>query len=230
LAELRPRSAPAFTLIELLVVIAIIAILAAVAFSTGKSWLNSAKEARALSNLRQIGATTFSYVAENNGRLPLGVTDNYTGYFGKTLAIYSGWTDEYGKRLPDIFYDPTLDRSVEHGWGSLGVNWSIVLKEEYCRALYQHTNGIPLARIPSPSKKVIVSSATHPVFPKTKGSWYFDGGGFAQTGLGGAGWHAYPEPRYSGKAGCLFADGHVEKLDVKNMDVATRRRHFTLDE
>jgi uncharacterized protein YigE (DUF2233 family) len=27
----------------------------------------------------------------------------------------------------------------------------------------------------------------------------------------------------------LFLDGHVEKLDVKNMDQADRRRHFTLD-
>jgi prepilin-type processing-associated H-X9-DG protein len=39
-----------------------------------------------------------------------------------------------------------------------------------------------------------------------------------------------PDPRNAGKAAALFADGHVEKLDVKNMkDEATRRRHFTLD-
>jgi lysine 2,3-aminomutase len=31
------------------------------------------------------------------------------------------------------------------------------------------------------------------------------------------------------KAGCLFADGHVEKMDLNNMDQGTRRRHFTLD-
>ena len=38
-----------------------------------------------------------------------------------------------------------------------------------------------------------------------------------------------PDPRYGGKAGALFADGHVERLDVKNMDSATRRKYFILN-
>ncbi len=39
----------------------------------------------------------------------------------------------------------------------------------------------------------------------------------------------YPDPRNGGKAAALFADGHVENLDVKNMDQVQRRRYFILD-
>jgi prepilin-type processing-associated H-X9-DG protein len=35
-----------------------------------------------------------------------------------------------------------------------------------------------------------------------------------------------PDPRNSGRAASLFVDGHVENLDVKNMDETARRRHF----
>jgi len=39
----------------------------------------------------------------------------------------------------------------------------------------------------------------------------------------------HPAPRNNGGAASLFADGHVEKLDVKSMDRATRQRYFVLD-
>jgi len=145
------------------------------------------------------------------------------------LAEYSGWVYAHGKPLPDIFYDPTLKPNRQHPWGSLGVNISIVLREQYCVALFGHANGISLTAISSPSTKVIVASAKDPGVKSADGSWYLDGGGFAQTGVGGGDYFPYPDPRYGGKAGALFADGHVEKLDVKNMNQATRRKYFTLD-
>jgi prepilin-type processing-associated H-X9-DG protein len=39
----------------------------------------------------------------------------------------------------------------------------------------------------------------------------------------------HPDPRNGGGAASLFADGHVEKLDVKSMSRATRQRYFVLD-
>ena len=231
----RRKSAHAFTLIELLVVIAIIAIVAAIAFPAAKSWLGSAAEARALSNLRQIGVLLFNYAADNSNRLPFveaagnKETGEVYGWFQGNLAVYMGVKFDPKKTywLPEIFYDPTLRRPGEHPYGSLGVNRSIILRKSDLPA---GSRGTLLSSIQSPSQKVIVSSAADPGLPNLKGSWYFDGIGFATTGVGGGGWHCYPDPRYGGKAGCLFADGHVEKLDVKNMkDEATRRRHFTLD-
>jgi len=211
------------------VVIAILGGLAALLVPAVKNGLNSGKQAKGLSNLKQIGALALSYAADNGGRLPLGYKENYSSWLGLALAEYSGWVYAYGKKLPDIFYDPTVKANREHPWGSLGVNISIVLREQYCVALYGHANGISLMAIPKPSTKVIVASAIDPGIKNCDSSWYFDGGGFAQTGVGGGDYFAYPDPRYGGKAGCLFADGHVERLDVKNMDQATRRRHFTLD-
>ena len=233
-ADLRRESALAFTLIELLVVIAIVAILAAIAFPAAKSWLSSAAEARAFSNLRQIGGLLFNYAADNSNRLPFveaagnKETGEVYGWFQGNLAVYMGVQFDPKKTywLPEMFYDPTLRRPGEHPYGSLGVNRSLILRKSDLPA---GSRGTLLSSIQNPSRKVIVSSAADPGLPNLKGSWYFDGVGFADTGVGGGGWHCYPEPRYGGKAGCLFADGHVEKLDVQGMDVATRRRHFTPD-
>jgi prepilin-type N-terminal cleavage/methylation domain-containing protein/prepilin-type processing-associated H-X9-DG protein len=223
------KSPRAFTLVELLVVIAIVGGLAALLVPAVKNGMNSSKEAQGLSNLKQIGALALTYAADNGGRLPLGYTENYSSWLGLVLAEYAGWVYAYGKPLPDIFYDPTVKPNREHPWGSLGVNISIVLREQYCRALYGHANGISLMAIPNPSTKVIVASATDPGIKNYDSAWYVDGGGFVQTGVGGGNNFPYPDPRYGDKAGCLFADGHVEKMDVKNMDQATRKKHFTLD-
>jgi prepilin-type processing-associated H-X9-DG protein len=83
--------------------------------------------------------------------------------------------------------------------------------------------GIPFAMIPAPSQKVICCSTIEPGWAS---SWGFDGNTFVQKGFD----PTYgPDPRYGGKAGALFADGHVERLDVKNMDSATRRKYFILN-
>jgi prepilin-type N-terminal cleavage/methylation domain-containing protein len=60
----------AFTLIELLVVIAIISILAALLVPVLNRGKDSARSARCLSNLHQIGIGLQLYVTDNNNRLP----------------------------------------------------------------------------------------------------------------------------------------------------------------
>jgi prepilin-type N-terminal cleavage/methylation domain-containing protein len=62
--------ARAFTLIELLVVIAVIAILIAIAYPTYTSVLERGKATKDMSNLRQIGIATQTYMNDNDGVLP----------------------------------------------------------------------------------------------------------------------------------------------------------------
>jgi prepilin-type N-terminal cleavage/methylation domain-containing protein/prepilin-type processing-associated H-X9-DG protein len=234
LACLRPRSALAFTLIELLVVIAIIAILAAIAFPVAKSSMLSAKSAESVSNLRQIGVMMASYATENNNRIPYAISWYAFGgkppgllFFHRLLAEHAGYPYGQSPRssarpLPEIFYDPCLDgsRVPQHPMGAFGVNAAMIRD-----AASGNDPGPPLITIASPSKKVIMASAIGN--DSYCGSWSLDGGKFAEQGnttLAGA-----PDPRNNGRTTSLFADGHVEILDVKNMDQATRRKHFTPD-
>lgn len=59
-----------FTLVEVLVVIGIIAILSALSYSVVTSTLARSREAKCLSNLRQIGLALTSFTAENDNYLP----------------------------------------------------------------------------------------------------------------------------------------------------------------
>jgi prepilin-type processing-associated H-X9-DG protein len=125
--------------------------------------------------------------------------------------------------LPKIFYDPVLKGKNEHPWGSFGVNSAVILDSNGYNGGNAQGVGIPFAMIPTPSQKVICCSTIESGWAS---SWGFDGRTFMQKGFD----PTYgPDPRYGGKAGALFADGHVERLDVKNMDSATRRKYFILN-
>lgn len=77
------KSLRAFTLIELLVVIAIIAILASLALPVFSSIQERARATQDLSNLRQIGIATQTYLNDNDGILFL--TDQATTPWMKSL-------------------------------------------------------------------------------------------------------------------------------------------------
>jgi prepilin-type N-terminal cleavage/methylation domain-containing protein/prepilin-type processing-associated H-X9-DG protein len=64
------RQAAGFTLTEILVVIAIIAVLAVVALTMTRRVMDSARSAKCVSNLRDLGAAALAYTTENNGCLP----------------------------------------------------------------------------------------------------------------------------------------------------------------
>ena len=218
-----------FTLTELLVVIAILGGLAALVIPAIKSATLSARSAEALSNLKQTGVLVANYAAENNNRLPL------SAYWPSLYVFQNILVDSFPELknapydvkaklyLPKIFYDPVLKGKNEHPWGSFGVNSAVVLDSNRYPSGTPQGVGMPFAAISSPTKKVIVCSA---IEPGRVSSWGTDGDVFVQKGYD----PTYgPDPRHGGKAGALFADGHVERLDVKNMDAATRRQHFTLD-
>ena len=219
----------AFTLVELLVVIAIVGGLAALVIPAIKSAMLSARSTEALSNLKQTGVLVGSYAAENNNRLPLSAYWPSMYVFQNIMADYlpelkkTPYNSAAKLYLPKIFYDPVLKGKNEHPWGSFGVNSAVILDSNDYKGGNAQGVGMPLAMIPTPSQKVIVCSAIEGSWAS---SWGFDGNTFVQKGFD----PTYgPDPRHGGKAGALFADGHVERLDVKNMDQATRKKYFTLD-
>ncbi len=228
----RPTARQGFTLTEMLVTIAVIVLVAAIAFSGGKSALNSARSAEAMSNLRHTGALVANYAADNNNCIPPSADWGaimYMGqaiFFQRSLNEFAGFAWNEAKPigpLSDLFYDPVLKGKRQHPWGAFGVNQSIVFNTWDCRR-YGHEKGRPLISIPDPSHKVIYCSAKEANWDS---SWLINGDRFANIG-----WQPNegPDARYGGMAGALFLDGHVEKLDVKNMDQAKRRRYFTIPE
>ena len=223
------KSPRAFTLVELLVVIAIVGGLAALVIPASTSAMLSARSTEALSNLKQTGVLVGSYAAENNNRLPLSAYWPSMYVFQNIMADYfpelkkTPYNSAAKLYLPKIFYDPVLKGKNEHPWGSFGVNSAVILDSNDYKGGNAQGVGMPLAMIPTPSQKVIVCSAIEGSWAS---SWGFDGNTFVQKGFD----PTYgPDPRHGGKAGALFADGHVERLDVKNMDQATRKKYFTLD-
>lgn len=233
----RLASRAGFTLVELMVTIAVVATLAFIAFTAAGAASRAAKSAKATSNLRQIGVLVGSYATENNNRLPFYIDwGSYFGnppglvFFQRTLAENAGFgfaqsPQSATRPLPDFFYDPCLDGGSlpQHPMGSFGVNAAILPDAEECRLRFGSKQGVPLSILSDPSRKVICCSV---VEPNWSGGWAFDGRVFAQNGYDPK---SGPQPRNAGRAASLFADGHVEKLDVKNMDQAQRRRYFTLD-
>ena len=223
------KSPRAFTLVELLVVIAIVGGLAALVIPASKSAMLSARSTEALSNLKQTGVLVGSYAAENNNRLPLSAYWPSMYVFQNIMADYfpelkkTPYNSAAKLYLPKIFYDPVLKGKNEHPWGSFGVNSAVILDSNDYKGGNAQGVGMPLAMIPTPSQKVIVCSAIEGSWAS---SWGFNGNVFVQKGFD----RTYgPDPRHGGKAGALFADGHAERLDVKNMDQATRKKYFTLD-
>jgi prepilin-type processing-associated H-X9-DG protein len=87
---------------------------------------------------------------------------------------------------------------------------------------------LELLVIGNPARKVIYCSASAgAISARFDSSWFFSGASFAQQGMSPGIEH--PAPRNGGGAASLFADGHVEKLDVKSMDRPTRQRYFVPD-
>lgn len=231
-----PTRACGFSLLELLVVIVVVIVLATISFTAAKAATRAANASKAVSNLKQTGILVMTYASDNNNRLPLSasswesMTQGRITWFQGDLADHGGLKIDWQKPhfLPEIFYDPSLQREREHPWGSFGVNTSIILDETACRLRYGHTQGIPLTVIANPARKVIYSSASAGTnSARFDSSWYFSGASFVQQGMSPGIEH--PDPRNGGGAASLFADGHVEKLDVKSMDRATRQRYFVLE-
>jgi general secretion pathway protein G len=84
----RPRAA--FTLIELLTVIAIIGILAAILIPVVGKVRSTARTAKCVSNLRQMGQATIMFAADNKNLLPVpGATNLWPGLVNNEATVSS---------------------------------------------------------------------------------------------------------------------------------------------
>lgn len=223
-----------FTLTELLVVIAILAGLATLVIPAVKSGLSAAKSAKTVSYLQQTGVLLMGYAKENDNRIPFSIDWARVGgnppgllYFQRLLAESADPSFLYGQSpytamrpLPVMFYDPCLEgaKLPQHPMGGFGVNGAIALD-----AGSTQNRGVSLLTFSKPSQKVVYCSVSSQNSPYSS-EWGFSGDDFARQGMNA---DPRPDPRNSGKAVSLFLDGHVEKLDVKGMDQATRQLYFT---
>jgi prepilin-type N-terminal cleavage/methylation domain-containing protein/prepilin-type processing-associated H-X9-DG protein len=240
---------PSFTLVELLVVVAILGLLAGLLIPATQKAIVAGKKGKATGYLYQIGVLINSYVPENNNCLPILI--NYGDMTGGSPASnpenYQFWQNiirqhaGLSKRpfqdsnkdpwLPEIFYDPAVKKD-KHPWGDFGGNDSIMLGilgqpvPKDCQWVFGHTRGTPLFSIGKLSQKVIVASAMNVPGSSFVSSWYFQGIEWANQG--DASKMPKPESRHGEKSLCLFADGHVEALDTKNMTSTDRKKYFVL--
>jgi prepilin-type N-terminal cleavage/methylation domain-containing protein len=91
----------AFTLIELLVVIAVIAILVAFAYPVYTGVLERGKATKDMSNLRQIGLATQTYMNDNDGILPGSATVRWMSQLHpKYLPSWNIFQSPFDKRAP----------------------------------------------------------------------------------------------------------------------------------
>lgn len=215
----------AFTLVELLAVIAIIAILASILIPVVSSVRKNAKQAVSVGNLRSIGIAIGLFVVENKGHLPQSSDAAFTGEFwtDSELRPYlppseGNWHTVRGEgafyEINSVFIDPTLDSGRHHPISDYGCNTKAFLKGQ--RLL--------LSTVRSPSKLVLVASASYRPDGREAGSWYFDG----QAYVDGRGVNTFPSTRGTGRFLATFADGHTAAVPEDEF-YKNRRTHILPD-
>jgi len=111
-----PPAQRGFTLIELLIVMAVIVLLAALAVPAFLKVFESAKAAKDMSNLRQIGAATQMYLNDNNGVFPGSATQTWMSQLEQNQKYLSSWRvleSPFDKRSTSELGDATT--SVSYG-------------------------------------------------------------------------------------------------------------------
>lgn len=224
-------------MVEILVTTAIMGVLAALLMSGVKGASNKGKEARCVSNLRQVGIGMMTYAAENDGNLPWATIKDGTE-LGNQLGLTGDymWSKQLGPYLPqrgsatsltaqqnEVFVCPA---ARYQGFGpktiSSTYNSSSTLFYFTSSSSLGAAGGdvdIPrrkLATVENPSQTILVSEGKQ---SGTAGScassvrWDQANADFQQAAPAGT---TYFDFRHSEKMNVAYADGHVGTLPFKD--------------
>src|SRR5215472_972105 len=118
-----------FTLIELLVVIAVIAILISIGYPALISALERAKVTKDMSNLRQIGIATQTYMNDNDGTLPGSTTVIWMSQLNpKYASAWGVFHSPFDIRGPSEKGDATTPVSYGINANAFGISASKITK------------------------------------------------------------------------------------------------------
>jgi prepilin-type N-terminal cleavage/methylation domain-containing protein/prepilin-type processing-associated H-X9-DG protein len=245
LAAARVAASPAFTLIELLTVLAIVAVLAALLFPAFTSAMESNRQTKCLSNLKQIGAAVMLYAGENDGSFPSESTEQWDnrgtlpsiwpGDLGKYVGAAAKGGRPVGPPARETVWNcPAADPNRDW-WGSepdYGANINVFTRNAW--GSYQPNRR--LASVSYPSQCLMVADACNPAVSVRDGTWMLNVNkstlaavrittAAPRSGLGPR--HGYDgKDSRTGRFGALFCDGHAEMfsygdtrlLDTKFLD------------
>jgi prepilin-type N-terminal cleavage/methylation domain-containing protein len=131
-----------FTLIEVIVVLAIIAILMSMVYPMYTSISERAKATKDMSNLRQIGMATQTYLNDNDGVLFSPATTWMSQLEPKYFSVWRGFQSPFDKR-----------RSSEAGGGSSPISYGVNAN------IYPNGAAMPASKITKPTAFILFAPA-----------------------------------------------------------------------
>lgn len=213
---------PGFSLIEMLVVVAIMGVLVAILVPVATRSLAKGREAKCVSQLRQIALGTFAYARDNRGQMPPRGAASWPG-MTNVNPVFSDFIGPYLQAATanqtTIWRCPDDKRTA--AISSYGVN-----RLAYRNALtdLQAQQGWPLLMVQQPSAVVLLADSGGS--PNAVWDVTFSGGAIREQGVefrhgrprgDGSSPAAAPAEFGNSRANYVFCDGHVEAHSVNTL-------------